>query len=322
MSYLYNKAGFAARVYDRLALNASLEDETDGMRLLQLMAGMLTETLMLFDEPDEGLPATYDRLAAMLNTHAFLGPVAPQALPPAYVLDYETEQGRAIARALFEDWLSCAYEFHDIILFIFHNIILRMEQAGQQRREETLRLLMECTTRALAYELAAQELCDIVIDRKISREGWSLAEGVAGLSAVAGRSLALSQNACERFDSPSLPDLLDQVAYVMTQEAVRLGVPAGTDWRFGLAANDCPCSAPYDLIYSLEPHCRELFRVLGLGDQMDQSVAAAKAAGRMLAIAAGGLSPEIEPVIAKPLAMAAITETYRTVCRGEAVVSC
>jgi hypothetical protein len=39
----------------------------------------------------------------------------------------------------------------------------------------------------------------------------------------------------------------------------------------------------------------------------------------MLAMASGGERPEIEPVIAKPLAMAAMTETYRTVCREYAV---
>ena len=105
----------------------------------------------------------------------------------------------------------------------------------------------------------------------------------------------------------------------MTQEAIRLGIPAGTDWRFGLAANDTPCSAPYELIAGLEPACHEFFRMIGLNDMVDQAVACAKASGRMLALAAGGERPELEPVIAKPLAMAALTETYRTVCREYAI---
>ena len=46
----------------------------------------------------------------------------------------------------------------------------------------------------------------------------------------------------------------------------------------------------------------------------DQAVACAKAAGRMLAVTSGGEMPEIEPAIAKPLAMAAITDTYKSVC--------
>ncbi|MBU0859765.1 MAG: hypothetical protein KJ667_07490, partial [Alphaproteobacteria bacterium] len=120
---------------------------------------------------------------------------------------------------------------------------------------------------------------------------------------------------------PTMPERLDQLSYVMTQEAVRLGIPAGTDWRFGLAANDCPTSAPYDLLDSLEPDCDEFLAIIGLDDKVDRAVACAKAAGRMLAVAAGGEAPEIEPVIAKPLAMAAITETYKTVCRGDNAVS-
>ena len=317
MSYLYDKAGFAANMYAQLLSHAALGgEETDGMRLLQMLAGILTEALLLFDEPDEGLAATYDRLAALLACEPAEGEIAARALPPAYIIDFETEQGRAIARRMFEDWLDCAYEFHDLMIFMIHNVITRMEEDGQPRAE-VLRLFIECANRAMAYEIAAQELCDIVIDRKIGQEGWSLPECVAGLSAMAGRCLALSQNAAAGYSVPTLPERLDQVAYVMTQEAVRLGIPAGTDWRFGLAANDCPASAPYDLIFSLEPDCNEFFRIINLGGKVDQAVACAKAAGRMLAVAAGGDAPEIEPVIAKPLAMAAITETYLTVCRGD-----
>ncbi len=315
MSVLIDKAGFAARIYQKLMSSAALDgQETDGMRLLQLLAGITVEIVLLFDDSELGLEATYAQLGDMLECQPSQGALGPLALPPSYALDYETEQGRAMARDLFEDWLHCAYEFHDILTFIIHNVICRMEQEGQPRAE-LLRLFIEVTNRCMSYEIAAQELCDIAIEEKVTREGWSLCESVSGLSAIAGRCLALSLDACQIFSTPSLPDKLDQVAYVMTQEAVRLGIPAGTDWRFGLAANDHPCTAPYDLIYGLEPACKEFLAVLGLHDYVDQSVACAKAAGRMLALAAGGEAPEIEPVIAKPLAMAAMTDTYRTVCR-------
>lgn len=323
MSYPFDKAGFVASLYKRLSACASLQDdhETDGMRLLQLLAGVTVEVILLFDEPDLGLDATVSQLSDMLGTQPYDGPVARTALPPPYVIDYETELGRAVGREMFEEWLNCAYQFHDLLLFAIHHTILRLEVAGKQRREETLRIFSECTVRCLSFEIAAQELCDIVIENKVVQEGWRLRDGVSALSAVAGRSLALSHDACELFSSPALPDKLDHVAYVMTQEAVRLGVPAGTDWRFGLAANDYPTNAPYDLIYGLEPYCRSLFRAIEMNDLLDQSVACAKAAGRMLAVTAGGENPELEPVIAKPLAMAAIIETYRTVCRAGVVAS-
>lgn len=316
MSYSFSKARFAASVCEKLDSAASAEGKgTDGMRLLLLLSGVFTEIFLLFDDPDEGVEATCVRLEEMLGCKAFGGAVGSEALPPPYVTDYETERGRAIARGLFEEWLQCPHEFHDLMLFVTQHTVLRLETEGQQRREETLRLFRECLVCALSYELAAQELCDIVIDRKVMRDGWSLGESVSGLSALAGRCLALSQDG-----RTGRMDGLDQVAYVMTQEAVRLGIPAGTDWRFGLAANDHPASAPLDLIYALEPPCRDLFRVLGLHGLLEQAVVLAKAAGRMLAIAAGGENPEIEPVIAKPLAMAAITETYRTVYYGGAAM--
>jgi hypothetical protein len=319
MSILIDKAGFTAQMHESLLAQAALGgQEIDGMRLIQLMSGILVETLLLFDDPDEGLIATFSLLEQQMGCVAHSGAMGRDALPPGWLVDYETEQGRSLARKLFEDWLDCAYEFHDLIVFIVQNLLLRLEQDGQPRGE-TLRIFMECATRCLAYEIAAQELCDIVIESKIGKEGWTLGESVAGLSAVSGRCLALSQNACQIFSGPALPDKLDQVSYVMTQEAVRLGIPAGTDWRFGLAANDCPVTAPFDLIFSLWPCCKEFLALINLNDPVDQAVACAKAAGRMLAVAAGGENPDMEPVIAKPLAMAAMTDTYKTVCRDEAL---
>ena len=68
MSYLINKAGFAAHIYEKLEACASLDgQETDGMRLMQLLAGMTAETLMLFEEPDEGIDATYVKLMDLLG---------------------------------------------------------------------------------------------------------------------------------------------------------------------------------------------------------------------------------------------------------------
>ena len=49
-------------------------------------------------------------------------------------------------------------------------------QQDGQPRGETLRLFIECSTRCMAYEIAAQELCDVVIETKIGGEGWSMGE--------------------------------------------------------------------------------------------------------------------------------------------------
>lgn len=288
---------------------------TDTMKVIQHIAGVMVESCLVFDEPDEVLYANFQRLCRLLQCKPAEGVLSPYALPPSHIIDFETERGRHAARAFFEECLDCSFEFHSLLIVVIHNVIVGWEADGQPRAE-SVRLLMECAQRCMAFEIAAQELCDIVIEEKISADGWSLAECVASLSAVAGRRLALSLNAdtCFIFRGSDLPENLEQVVHVMTQEAVRLGVPPGSNWRLGLPANDTPVDAPHDLIEAIDPFCRSFFKIIKLNSLYDQAVSCAKAAGRMLAVASGGEMPGMEPAIAKPLAMAAITETYKSVC--------
>jgi len=323
MFALTNKPDMGARLYrDIIALASDSERGTNAMMVIQHLAGVLVETYLVFEKPDEAMLAGLSRLSNMLDAEPYQGDLDVNALPPANIIDFETERGRNAARLLFEDWLDCAYEFHELILTIVHNIIVSWEEDNQPR-EESLRLLSECAMRAMVFEIAAQELCDVVLEEKVAHEGWGLQECIASLSAVSGRRLAISLQAeyCELFTGSDVPENLDKIAHVMTQEAVRLGVPAGSDWRFGLAANDVPVSAPIDLIFGIEPFCNAFFDALGIADEYFQSICCAKAAGRMVAVAAGGEIPEIEPAIAKPLAMAAMSETYKSVCMMHEVVN-
>jgi hypothetical protein len=316
MFALTNKPDMGARLYSGLIeLATDGQRGTDIMKVIQHMAGVLTETYLVFDNPDEAMEASFQQLSELLGCEPAQGPLAPDALPPAHVIDFETERGRGAARVFFEEWLDCEYEFHNLIIGIIHNVLARWEEDGLSRAE-SFRLLVECAKRCMAFELAAQELCDIVLDRKIILQGWSLGDCIASLSAVAGRRVALALDAAgeTEFTGRNMPAHLDCVVHVMTQEATRLGVPAGSDWRFGLPANDMPANAPLDLITGMEPYCRSFFRAIRLESPFEQAVSCAKAAGRMVAVASGGELPELEPAIAKPLAMAAIIETYKSVC--------
>lgn len=325
MFALTNKPDMGARLYAGLIHMASDPHRgTDVMKVIQHMAGVLVETYMVFDNPDQTMEASFDMLADLLGCEPLEGIITHSALPPAHIMDFETERGRFAARMFFEEWLDCEFEFHKMILTIIQNIIVAWED-DHQSRAETFRLLIECVKRCMTFEIAAQELCDVVIEQKVALEGWSLGDCISSLSAVAGRRLALSINngTCQIFRGADIPENLDCIAGVMTQEAVRLGVPAGTDWRFGLAANDVPVNAPIKLILGIEPYCYGFFEAIG-GARVslyEQAVCCAKAAGRMVAVAAGGEVPEMEPAIAKPLAMAAITETYKSVCMEQRSVS-
>lgn len=311
------KADVAYRIQDSIL--AMCHDEfqgMDGMKALMLLSGIYVESAYLFDNCEESLQASFIKLAQSLGTQPLPGRLAENALPPSTIIDFDTEMGRCLAREFFEEWLDCQYEFHNILIHMTHSLFTQWEMQGQ-RRAESFRILVEATYRAMTFEIAAQELCDVVIEKNIGIDGWNMADSISGLAGLAGRKLSLShggRNQCCWFRGSDLPDLLDQTAYVMTQEAVRLGTPTGTDWRFGLPANDTPANAPTKLVNKIEETCFGFFNAINLDDYNDQSVCAAKAAGRMIAVTCGGERPEIEPSIAKPLAMAALTESYKSSC--------
>ena len=334
-----NKADVAHRIL--YTIQSLCEDENQGMdamKVINLLAGIYVESAFLFDNCEEALQGSFVKLAERLECDPVGGELSEDVLPPSSMIDFDAEMGRAIAREFFEEWLDCGYEFHAMLLELTQQVFTRWEEARPvglpsgfnspvymgQRRSESFRLLVEVTYRAMAYEIAAQELCDVIIEKRIGIRGWNMADSISSLAGLAGRQLSLSHNGrnqCCWFRGTDLPDLLDQTAYVMTQEAVRLGMPTGTDWRFGLPANDAPANAPTLLVKSIENICNGFFETVNLHDHHDQAVCAAKAAGRMLAVACAGERPELEPAIAKPLAMAAMTETYKNACVEYAAVS-
>jgi len=316
MYTLTNKPDMGARIYQALVKLSDCPGKgTDAMLVTQLLAGVLVETYLVFDEPDNAMEASFAKLSVLLKAEPYSGELWENALPPAHIIDAETERGRSAARIFFEDWMDCTYEFHDLILDMVHNVLVGWECEGVPR-EESFRLLIDCTKLAMGFEIAAQELCDIAIEHHVTRRGWTLGDCIGALSAVSGRRLAISlnSNTCMIFKGSAIPENLDQIVYVMTKEAIRLGVPAGSDWRFGLAANDMPVNAPVTLIQGMEPTCHTFFEAIEMDDHFHQAVACAKAAGRMIAVASGGELPEIEPAIAKPLAMCAMSESYKYVC--------
>ncbi|MGH1376608.1 MAG: hypothetical protein ACRBCK_09695 [Alphaproteobacteria bacterium] len=324
MFALTNKPEMGSRFYSALIQMAADHDRgVDGMKVLMHMAGTLVEIYMIFEDSGQAMEASFRKLGSMLECHPAGGMLAPDALPPSHIIDQETERGRLAARVFCEEWLDCEYELHELVLSVFQHVIVGWEDMGVPRGE-TFRLLIECTKKCMAFEIAAQELCDIAIESQTMRRQSTIGDCISALSGVAGRRLAISLNsseACDLFRGSELPNNLDQVVFSMTQEAVRLGVPAGSDWRFGLPANDMPINAPVDLIRELEPACLRFFRVVSIMGPYDQAVSCAKAAGRMIAVASGGELPEIEPAIAKPLAMSAITESYKHVCMDFDMVS-
>ena len=90
-----------------------------------------------------------------------------------------------------EDWADCEFAFHEMLVTLSHHMIVTWEDEGVPRAE-SFRLLIEYATRCMAYEVTAQELCDVLIEKKIGRDGWTLGDCLGGL--VRSRWLASWRN--------------------------------------------------------------------------------------------------------------------------------
>ncbi|MCP5978468.1 hypothetical protein NL364_28675, partial [Klebsiella pneumoniae] len=83
-------------------------------------------------------------MSELLECEPYAGDLGVKALPPSAIIDFDSEQGRAIAREFFEEWTDCAYEFQDMVLFLIQQSLARWEMFGQPRAE-SFRLLVEAT---------------------------------------------------------------------------------------------------------------------------------------------------------------------------------
>lgn len=302
------------------------ERGTDTLRALQVLAGMVLELSLLADSPE-------DARKRILVEHPHWSADLPNPLKDeesfrlcaADSLDALGEYGRALSGKIAQEWDLSIEEIFRATVFVLRQSLSLWAEDGHCPKQ-SFRIFLNCLDRLSIYERAAQDLCDLAIDTGIGQNGWSLSDCLTGLSAMAGRRLALA----------SIPDKnpMYPVGYgentgnnvtllvcVVTREAVRHGVPGIKNWRGGIVANDCDVKAPWRLIAELETPCRDFFESVKLDNLHDQAVACAKAAGRMLAVAAGGELPEMEPTVASPLTLSALAGMYDDVLPERSIVS-
>lgn len=289
-------------------------DGVNALRLLMALAGVLVETSFLFEQPDESLDGLIRKLAVRLMVIPSRADLNADHLPAAFIVDDVSELGRDVTRHILKRGFDEPHGFADMAVSVVHQNILMIESIGVPR-DESFRILCEFATRAMVLEVAAQELCDVLLDLKIGGADWTIADCIGALSGLSGYKVAVwyqNTSGLARMRGRAQAQTFNQVVEVMTREAVRYGIAGGTDWRFGLPANDVPANPPSSLISGVLPFCEGFFKAVRAFDPIFQATACAKAAGRMLAVASGGEMPELAPAIAKPLAMAAMTESYNS----------
>lgn len=301
-----------------IGLSAVPRGGIDMLRLAQISAGALCELSMdCMDDPSEFWVAQMNRLWKAVGLDATDRDLALERMKDGETklfsfsdprtLDREVESGRMLLRSIhIESGVSSENITDPLHEFM---VMYLMSSTRTSHDRSNLCLFIEDTAqKALAYEMATQELCDLLIETKLVSHGWSLGDAICALAGAAAQRLAIKRASknwsweCE----------YQVIADVMMREALSLGVPSTSSWEFGMAANDSRPNPPIALIKAVESSCLVFLDLINITDFETQSIVLAKAAGRMLALAATGEDPEIEAHIAKPLACHAMAETLRS----------
>lgn len=272
------------------------------LRLINLWGGALAECLLDYEEPDQAAEDCLAEIGITISADDWMAP----SLRSASACEQDIEFGRTLSRLYLGDGLEWSLNARNALTEVGRGI---RSLAGADEACDAL--MAESLRTAVRYELTAHSICDRAIDVKIAGQRWTIADCILGLSALAGSHQARLMYDAGVSNAASLEKALDDLMRVMMEEAVRHGVPEDVTLLHGIPANDMPMSIHADLIRSIEPLALTVLEDNHILDRTNQAIALAKAAGRMVAVAAAGESPDIEHVVARPLALCAMMGAFR-----------
>lgn len=291
--------GEQGRMIEARAIHARVKELTtsadrgfDTMRMIMIFAGILTETLLEYEEPETVMEQSFFRIADLLKVEPAEGNLGPEALPPLWIIDRDTEAGRALARSSAENLTKGLDDVHEIAIALVINDFPLWEQE-ELPKEESFRLLIECVIATLTLEMAAQSFCDSLIDEFIA-DGWEVTTALSALAALAGAYL--------REAAVTDADNMTGILNVMAGEAARHGVKGPKDWSSLGGANDFSPSGLSEYTDEIRESAEEFFETVGLESFVSRAVAVAKAVGRMVAVVSAEEIGHIQPTVAKSLA--------------------
>jgi len=273
------------------------------LRLVNLWGGALAECLLDYETPEGAAEDCLLEIGITMDTDAWVAP----ALRSASACEQDIELGRTLSRLYLGDGLEWSLNARNALTEVGRGI---RNLAGADEACDAL--MAESLRTAVRYELGAHGICDRAIDVKIAGQRWTIADCILGLSALAGSHQARLMGDAGIHNHASLEKALDDLMRVMMEEAIRHGVPEEVSLLHGIPANDMQQSINAELIRSMEPLALTVLEELHMLDRTNQAIALAKAAGRMVAVAAAGESPDIEHVVARPLALVAMMGGFRT----------
>ena len=172
------KNKLATYIHDHVEKLLGVKDDIrthDIIEFLEVIAGIYVESCFLFEKPDIAMSEGFEKLSASLGVAPTDAVIPYQSISHPQKLDARTEQGRALARSVLEEFGECEFSFCEFILWMVSNYLVDWE-GNNIPRSDGFRLFMDAATRCMAFEISAQELCDIVIEKRIGTSDWSLAE--------------------------------------------------------------------------------------------------------------------------------------------------
>ena len=265
------------------------------VRTLCVYAGMITETLLEYEEPDVIMEQAFHRISDLVQAEPEEGKLEDDFMPLAYVIDHDTELGRVLARNTAKKLPKALDDMHEIAIALIISDFPVWEKEGFPR-DKMLRLLVESVIASLTFEMATQDFCDVLVEEFMS-ESHTTAEALTGLGAVAGNYFNIAQRQMK------LPAVAEkEFMNVMVRESLRHGTPGTKNWSSLAAANDSEDKHIPEYLKEIKPAIEEFFVLIGLEDPLGRAVAVAKAVGRMVAVISVEDVGQIHPSIAKSLA--------------------
>jgi len=271
------------------------------LRLANIWGGALAECLLDYEAPEAEAETVLAEIGIAISNDDWM-----PSLRSAVASEQDMELGRTLARMYLGDGLEWSAVARNAFVEIGRGIrtMCGADEAGDFLMADSLRT-------AVRYELGAHGICDRSIEVKIAGQRWTIADCILGLSALAGSHQARLLMDAGIAHGASLEKELNNLMRVMMEEAVRHGVPEDVGLLHGIPANDTKTMIHADLLRSMEPLALTVLEEMHMLDRTNQAIALAKAAGRMVAVAAAGDNPDIEHVVARPLALCAMMGAFR-----------
>ncbi len=282
----------------RLRIETLIKDTDSKARMVRglcIYAGMITETLLEYEEPDVVMEQAFHRISDLVQAEPAEEKADGDLLPLAYIIDHDTELGRVLARNTAKKLPKGLDDMHEIAIALIISDFPLWEKEGYAR-DKMLRLLVESVIASLTFEMATQDFCDLLVEDFMS-DSHTTAEALTGLGAVAGNYFNIAQ---AQMKLP--PTAETEFMNVMVRESLRHGTPGTKDWASLAAANDSEDKNIPEYLKEIKPAVEEFFVLIGLDDPLGRAVAVAKAVGRMVAVISVEDVGQIHPSIAKSLA--------------------